>query len=134
MSQQRKGQGRKDPRPEGILVVEDEDTVRQWVARLLDRAGYHVLQAGNGAAALDVLRTHATRLDLVLTDVFMPARGGRDLAMAVRDAYPRIQLVFMSGVTEDFGEGGGFGDGAVFLEKPFTEEELLRVVGAQLAR
>ena len=134
MEQRTEGNGLEGSRSEGILVVDDEDGVRHWIGRVLSRAGYHVLQAGNGSAALDVLRAHAPRIDLVLTDVFMPGRGGRDLAMAVRESYPQIPLVFMSGVTEDFGEGGGFGDGAVFLEKPFTEEEVLEVVRVRLAR
>ena len=134
MQQRTEGQGLEGAWPEGILVVDDEDGVRHWLARVLSRAGYHVLQAGNGSAALDVLSAHAPRIDLVLTDVFMPGRGGRDLAMAVKESYPQIPLVFMSGVTEDFGEGGGFGEGAVFLEKPFTEEEVLEVVRVRLAR
>ncbi|HUH12410.1 MAG TPA: response regulator [Longimicrobiales bacterium] len=133
MQQRSEGRGLEGSWPEGILVVDDEDAVRRWVARVLTRGGYHVLEAGNGSAALDVLKAHAPRVDLVLTDVFMPGRGGRDLAMAVRGIYPQLRLVFMSGVTEDFGEGGGFGEGAVFLEKPFTEEELLRVVRDELA-
>lgn len=134
MEQRTEEQGPGGSGLEGILVVDDEDGVRHWIARVLSRAGYQVLQAGNGAAAVDVLRAHAPRIGLVLTDVFMPGRGGRDLAIVVRESYPQIPLVFMSGVTEDFGEGGGFGDDAVFLEKPFTEDEVLEVVRVRLAR
>lgn len=117
-----------------ILVVDDEHAVRAWVTRILVKSGYRVLQADDGGAALQVLDHHRGEVDLVLTDVFMPHHGGRDLAVATRERHPGVKLIFMSGYTEDFGEGGGFGPGALFLQKPFEADQLLDTVRAELQR
>lgn len=123
------------PKPsQTILVVDDEHAVRTWVARVLVANGYRVLQADHGGEGLDVLDKHNGEVDLVLTDVFMPEHGGRDLAVAARERYPAVKIVFMSGYTEDLGEGGGFGPGAVFLQKPFPVEQLLDTVRSVLER
>src|SRR5688572_27395476 len=84
-----------------ILVVDDDQAVRQVAARVLQRAGYEVLQAGEGAEALRVAREHQGRLDLLLTDVVMPGMNGRELGERLAEERPETRLLYMSAYTED---------------------------------
>jgi CheY-like chemotaxis protein len=113
---------------ETVLVAEDEEVVRRLIAQTLGRLGYTVLIAENGAVAIDVLAN--AEVDLVLTDVVMPGKGGRELAAWVRKHRPGTRVVFMSG----YDSGGGDGeplDGPL-LEKPFTAASLGAQVRAAL--
>ena len=124
---------------ETILVVEDELAVRNSVRRLLVRQGYTVLEARHGADALRLLRGHSgagadgsaagPRIDLVLTDLVMPEMGGRDLIDRLRDEWPALPLLVMSGYDADaVSKGGELPAGVGFLAKPFTVDELVRRV------
>ena len=106
-----------------ILMVEDEPAVRSLFVDALQRAGYFVLQARNGAEALDVAAA-AGRVDLVITDIVMPVMKGPELATRLRDHHPDLNFIFVSGyVIED-----DLGQNAYTLHKPFLQADLLKMV------
>lgn len=108
---------------ERILIVEDEETVRTLTARVLADAGYAVTSARDGREALDIL--HREQIDLVLTDVVMPAMSGGDLAARIAVEWPDLPVLFMSGYTgADL--AGLTGSDDRFLQKPFSGESLLQ--------
>jgi CheY-like chemotaxis protein len=114
---------------ETILLVEDDAAVRKAAARILERAGYEVLVAAEGAEALLLCQTRTAPIHLMLTDVVMPRIGGKDLADRVAAHQPLMRVLFMSGYTDDAILHHGILDGeAAFLHKPFTPDTLLRKV------
>jgi two-component system cell cycle sensor histidine kinase/response regulator CckA len=113
---------------ETILLVEDEESVRQLVRETLSSRGYHVLEAENGEAALDVAMREE-KIDLVITDVIMPGMGGRELVQHLAKSRPESKVLYLSGYTEDaIVSEGGMGNGTAFLQKPFTLQNLSRKV------
>jgi signal transduction histidine kinase len=118
---------------ETILLVEDEDVVRRLVAEILDDAGYAVLEASDGASALEVARSHDGPLDLLVTDVVMPGMSGRDVAQAVTPLRPGLQVLYMSGYTDSaIVHHGVLDEGTAFLQKPFSSAELTAKVRSLL--
>ncbi|HZR95127.1 MAG TPA: PAS domain S-box protein [Gaiellaceae bacterium] len=114
---------------ETILVVEDEEPVRELVRRVLEGAGYVVLAAA-GPSEAERLLTENERVDLMLSDVVMPEMSGYDLAVRVRERRPEIRLLFMSGYAHRVSGSENFG--GELLKKPFAPEQLARVVRAAL--
>jgi PAS domain S-box-containing protein len=121
---------------ERILLVEDEDAVREAARRLLERRGYQVEAAPNGESAVAVAVGGA--FDLLLTDVLMPGgMNGRETARQVRRALPEVAVLYMTGHSDDVLDDVGIDDDegeALILRKPFTEDELLRAVRTSIAR
>jgi PAS domain S-box-containing protein len=120
---------------ETILVVEDEAPVRAVTRQLLERNGYTVLEAPDGAAALALLdgETGGRHIDLLLTDVIMPGMSGRALADQLKARRPHLRVLFMSGYTDDaVVRHGMLEPGLAYLEKPFRPPTLLRKVRAVL--
>jgi two-component system, cell cycle sensor histidine kinase and response regulator CckA len=116
-----------------VLLAEDEQVVRRLVKEMLERLGYSVLVASNGAEALERLEEHEGRVDLLLTDVVMPGMSGRELAGVVRRRCPDARVLFMSGYAEDaVASHGVLQPGAQLLEKPFTATSLGAKVRAVL--
>jgi PAS domain S-box-containing protein len=114
---------------ETILLVEDEKNLRTLTRSLLERCGYSVLEAENGAEALEVSRQTSTPIDLLLTDIVMPGIGGRALAKKLAYERPKLKVVYMSGYTgQTYGGQGVLTPGTLFLQKPFTRESLARKV------
>jgi signal transduction histidine kinase len=109
---------------ETILLVEDEAGVRALTRTVLERRGYSVLVAENGAAALDVLARDPRPVHVLLTDVLMPGMNGRDLASRVRALRPAARVVFMSGYAADNAPDFAGDPASGFLSKPFTERAL----------
>jgi PAS domain S-box-containing protein len=111
---------------ETVLLVEDTESVRKLTRRILDGAGYTVLEAGDGAAAVETAQQHTGRIHLLLTDVVMPLMGGSDLASRIRSLHPEAKLLFMSGYTDEAVVRHGLvSEGRLFLQKPFTPQALL---------
>jgi CheY-like chemotaxis protein len=120
---------------ETILLVEDEDMVRELTARMLERKGYRVLSASGGKEALDLRKRHRGSIDLLLTDVIMPVMNGRDLFDHIREIEPDLRVLFMSGYTDDvIARHGVLERGMAFLQKPFDYDVLLVKVREALAR
>jgi CheY-like chemotaxis protein len=120
------------PAPTGgetILVVEDEQRVRQYAQRVLEAAGYRVLMADGGVQALALAAAPAQVLDLLLTDVVMPGMNGREVAEALLARRPDLRVLFMSGYADNAVVERGLVDvGVALLAKPFSGSELLRRV------
>jgi PAS domain S-box-containing protein len=113
------------PGTETVLLVEDEPVVRQLVAEILESNGYTVLQAADGASAIEVLRRHVGGIGLLLTDVVMPGMSGRDVARAVTAMRPGTPILYMSGYTDSaIDQHGVLEAGLAFLQKPFSAQEL----------
>jgi len=110
---------------ESILVVEDDDEVRAFSAEVLRELGYHVLEAGDGTAALRVLKQQKTGVDLLFTDVVMPGMSGRELSDEARKLRPALKVLFTSGYTRNaIVHGGRLDPGVELLQKPFTSRLL----------
>jgi CheY-like chemotaxis protein len=115
-----------------ILLVEDEDALREVTERILRRAGYQVLCAADGAEALDVAHRHTGHIDVLLTDVIMPGILGKDLAHAIVAVRPDTKVLFMSGYAQPVLTTHGTLPADVhLLEKPFTSTELLSALHQQ---
>jgi two-component system, cell cycle sensor histidine kinase and response regulator CckA len=105
---------------EKVVVVDDDPHVRSSIARALRRRGYDVLEAGNGPAALELIVDHGRKVDLLVTDVVMPGMDGRELATTACRGRPSLQVLFISGYTDDaVGRHGIERPDVDFLEKPF---------------
>ena len=113
---------------ETILVVEDEQAVRSLLVRMLRSLGYWVLEASRADEALMVCLRHKGPVHLLLTDVVMPQKSGRDLLDHLRPLRPDIKVLFTSGYTEETLHRRVLERNAPFLQKPFTEEMLARKV------
>jgi PAS domain S-box-containing protein len=112
-----------------LLVVEDADDLREITELILTKNGYLVISAATGPAALDLLKRHTGKIDLLLTDVVMPHMQGPELARRVTALYPEIRVLFMSGYPQPMlGDGGILEEGILLVEKPFTEPVLLAKV------
>ncbi len=112
---------------ETILVVEDEKAVRDLTVRMLERLGYRLLTAAGGAEAIEVSRSFAGAIHLLLTDVVMPNMSGRQLADALALTRPDMKVLYLSGYTENTVLHHGVLDADVeFLPKPFSREVLGR--------
>jgi two-component system, cell cycle sensor histidine kinase and response regulator CckA len=122
------------PHPhETILMVEDEDALRQVTGRILTRAGYDVLPANCGAQAIHIAQTHPTPIDLLLTDVIMPKMMGNEVATRIQTIRPDIPVLYMSGYAQPvLTENGTLQDGVTLVEKPFTGRELLHRINTVL--
>ena len=109
-----------------ILLVEDEDAVRVFSARALRNKGYNVLEARSGEEALAVLvKEGGEKIDLTVTDVVMPQMDGPTLYKHIRDKWPNMKVIFVSGYTEDrLREQFKSGETIYFLAKPFTLKQL----------
>jgi len=118
-------QSRSSGGSETILVVEDNAGLGLLTRRFLEKAGYTVLMANNGAGALEVMRRDERPVHLILTDVVMPGMNGRELADEVVRRYPATKILYMSGYTSDAIVRHGVLESTVsFLSKPFTAKAL----------
>jgi two-component system, cell cycle sensor histidine kinase and response regulator CckA len=117
-----------------VLVVEDEDPLRSAIRRVLQTEGYAVLEAQNGAMALELLTASesAAGVELVLTDLRMPVMDGRQLAAALARLRPRLPIIFMSGFTAQLMDMRLVSPQLAFLAKPFRNEDLLATIRNQL--
>lgn len=118
-----------------VLVVDDEDVLRELVCRTLQAEGYRTLEASHGGEALELLESATERIDLVVTDVVMPGMDGRELGRRLGQSRPTLPVLYMSGydVNDIFRRGSPRGS-APFLQKPFPPEELLTSVEDLLKR
>ncbi len=123
-------------RPAGqtVLVVEDEAMIRSNVRECLQQLGYQVLEAESGEIALKLCEEHRGKVDLVLTDLVMPAMGGHELAGELAERHPEVKMLFMSGYTEDTAARRDILlRGSAFLQKPFSVGDLSNAVQQALA-
>ncbi len=120
---------------ETILLVEDEDALREVTRRILTGAGYRVMLAENGIDALRVVDEHEGQIDLLLSDVIMPQMPGPQLAKQLLARQPSLRVLLMSGFAQPILDSGGHLDaGMEFIEKPFSGPGLLAKVAQTLER
>jgi two-component system, cell cycle sensor histidine kinase and response regulator CckA len=118
-----------------VLVVEDEESLRELITDLLERNGYQVLPAADGAEALKLARSSPAPIHLLLTDVVLPGIGGPILARQLAADQPGIRILYMSGYSDFNALGRGtVPPDARLLQKPFTKEVLLQLVSEVLSR
>jgi two-component system, cell cycle sensor histidine kinase and response regulator CckA len=114
-----------------ILVVDDEASVRTLVRTILTRAGYAVVEASNGVAALEICGGD-TRVDLVLSDIHMPKMDGWELAEQLAMQRPDIKIVLMSGNPATRASLGSYAPTILLLDKPFKPGTLITMLRAAL--
>lgn len=112
-----------------ILIVEDEPSVRKVLSRILTKGGYCVMEAENGEGALELLKAHHTKIDMILTDLIMPGISGIELAEKIASDYQGLRIALMSGYADDELLDRGLEHGQLsLLRKPYTPSEVLRHV------
>jgi PAS domain S-box-containing protein len=118
---------------ESVLLVEDEDAVREVVLRILTRSGYRVREVGSPLEALRIFANDAEHFDVLLTDIVMPGMSGTQLASRLREMRPSLPVLFMSGYTTGPAPGGHElpSDGSL-LHKPFDRPALLQALARVL--
>ncbi len=109
-----------------VLIVEDDNAVRELIHRVLTEAGYIMLEAHNGQHALELLKGYGGKIDLVLTDIVMPQMGGQELIDELRKSWKKIKIVCMSGYTDRaVASHETMQEWDAFIQKPFSPTTLL---------
>jgi two-component system cell cycle sensor histidine kinase/response regulator CckA len=115
-------------------VVDDEQGLRELVCRTLQAEGYHTLEAGHGAEALEVMEAAPAPVDLVVTDVVMPGMDGRELGRRLSQRWPDLPILYISAYdVNDIFRRGSPRSSAPFLQKPFPMEGLVTTVRGLIA-
>jgi two-component system cell cycle sensor histidine kinase/response regulator CckA len=110
-----------------VLLVEDDESLRELIREILQANGYEVLEAEDPMKAIETVERHQGPIHLLLTDILMPGMNGPVLAQRVRDRRPDVRVLYMSGHTEDsVAQSGLVEPGALLISKPFTQESLAR--------
>jgi PAS domain S-box-containing protein len=123
----------RNPAEATVLLAEDEPVVRDLVRRILEQAGYRVLDADDGVRAIEVSQSYGSTIDLVVTDVIMPRMGGRELADQLLAQRPGLRVLFISGYPNEAWDWREFaGPTRALLQKPFAPSELVEKVHALL--
>jgi len=111
---------------ETILMVEDEEMVRELIVRVISGQGYNVLVANDGQEALTIFKSHEGPIDLMVTDVMMPGMSGDELAERVRELAPALKVIYLSGYTANaIAARGILQPGVHLIQKPFEPNALL---------
>jgi CheY-like chemotaxis protein len=114
---------------ETVLLVEDEDMIRDLVRHLLESHGYTVIAASKGEEAVDLAERHVGSIDLLVTDVVMPGMSGRELADRLGRSRANLRVLYMSGYTyNEIGRHGVLASDIAFIQKPFSPDGLMRKV------
>jgi DNA-binding response OmpR family regulator len=117
--------GNVEPGTETILLVEDEANLRYLARQYLEKQGYKVIEAADGAVAMQIAVAHEKVIHLLLTDVIMPGMNGRELAQRIAEIRPNVKILYMSGYTENvIGHNGMLDAGIRLLQKPFNLRDL----------
>lgn len=119
------GHPRADARPMCVLVVDDEPALRRFVARILVEEGYVVLEAGNGAEAIERVSATGSTIDVVVSDIVMPGINGIELIRRLAEIHPDLPVVLMSGYGTAQLTDRGITTACAVLAKPFSRERLV---------
>ena len=110
---------------ETVLLAEDDAAVREVAGEALSQRGYRVLRAPDGQTALELAAAHAGEIAILVTDLVMPGMSGRELAEALTALRPGLQVLYISGYTDDaVVRHGILAEGLAYLQKPFSAEAL----------
>jgi two-component system, cell cycle sensor histidine kinase and response regulator CckA len=122
------------PSGDTVLVVEDEEPVRDLTVRMLQQLGYSVLAAASGDEAIEISKTFSGTISMLLTDVVLPGMSGPQIAEALLLVRPEMKILYLSGYTENAISHQGLESGADFLPKPFSRETLSRKLAEVIGR
>ena len=115
--------------PPTVLVVDDEEDLREAMRRMLERRGFATLTAADPAEAEALCRDHSGAIDLLLTDLTLPGASGGELARAATSIRPDLRVLYVSGLPKDIAVGQGLvGEEAALVQKPFTSDRLADAV------
>jgi two-component system cell cycle sensor histidine kinase/response regulator CckA len=117
-----------------ILVVDDETAVRRFACRVLERAGYDVVEATDGVEALELIQSRSTSLEAVVSDIVMPRMNGVELVQALSVAQPDLPVILMSGYANAALSDLGIAAPCSILPKPFSGDRLLAEVSRCIRR
>ena len=121
-----------DPSPSErptVLLVDDEEDLRDIMRRMLERRGFATLVAGDSTEAIATCREHEGDIDVFVTDLGLPGVSGGDLARTAADLRPAMGVVYISGLPKDIAVTKGLiGDDALLVKKPFTSEHLIEAL------
>lgn len=118
---------------ETILVVEDEEAVREYIGVILNKYGYDVLLMSDGNKALDIFKKNMEEIDLLITDVIMPIMSGKEMIDKMQKYKPELKYIYISGYTDDIiGEHGILDKETCILQKPFTHSTLMEKIRFKL--
>lgn len=117
-----------------VLVVDDEDDLREVIRRILQRRGFTALVASDADQAVAVCRDYPDEIHVLLTDLSMPGMPGQELARRAGEVRPGMRVVYVSGTSRDIAVGQGVIEAdAAMLQKPFTADSLVAAVHAAMA-
>jgi CheY-like chemotaxis protein len=117
-----------------VLVVDDEEDLRDIMRRMLERRGFSTLVAGDPEQALAVCRDHAGDIDVLITDLGLPGVSGGELSRSAKVLRPNMGVVYISGLPKDIAVTKGLiGEDALLVKKPFTSELLIEALRLVLA-
>jgi PAS domain S-box-containing protein len=116
-----------------ILLVEDDEIMRGLTRQMLREQGFSVIEAANGKAALEWMQANSGKIDLLLTDVVMPAMSGPELAERLAASHSNLKVIYMSGYTGELMEASERLKRGVLIEKPFSRTALLNILDKTLA-
>jgi len=117
-----------------VLLVEDDEMMRDLTRQLLEQQGYKVMEAADGRSALNLVESDHASIDLVLTDVVMRGMSGPELVQRLSETRPKLKFVYMSGYTgELIAEHDVMRSGVMLLEKPFSRSILLTTLQRALS-
>jgi DNA-binding response OmpR family regulator len=117
-----------------VLVVDDEEDLRDIMRRMLERRGFQALVAGGAEQAVDTCRQHDGPIDVLLTDLGLSGASGGDLARTASQLRPEMRVVYISGLPKEIAVDKGLIDaGARLVKKPFTSESLVNTLRTALA-
>jgi two-component system cell cycle sensor histidine kinase/response regulator CckA len=102
-----------------ILVVDDEDSLRTLIGRMLEREGYSIVAAANAAEGIRLAASHNGAIDLIVADLMMPGMNGPEMVKELLARRPNARVLYLSGYPDDAVSREGLEQGANFLQKPF---------------
>jgi CheY-like chemotaxis protein len=117
---------------ETILLLEDEDSLREMVCEILTAQGYYVLQAGRGAQAIATAQGYKSSIHLILSDVVLPDMNGPSIAAKIQALHPEVRVLYVSGYAEVPVAQQLIAEGAILMQKPVSRKDLLRKVHEML--
>jgi DNA-binding response OmpR family regulator len=117
-----------------VLIVEDESAALRVIKAALSNAGFQVLAAGSGHKALTICREYQGAIHIALVDILMPGMTGRELGKCLKEEFPGIRILYMSGYPQSvLSQGIDVGD-AAFIPKPFTSRDLVARIRAEIEK
>src|SRR5688500_516948 len=117
-----------------VLVVDDEEDLRDVIRRMLGRRGFVALVAGDSQQAIAACREHPGEIDILVTDLGLPGVSGGDLAREATELRPTMQVVYISGLPKDIAVADGLiGEDALLVKKPFSSESLVEALRSVIA-